>query len=251
MLIPSCNGREAVEALMNRTFDLVFMDCQMPEMDGFAATASIRSREKDLGLPRVPIVALTAHAIAGDRERCLAQDMDDYLSKPFRQTQLITVVRRWVPQSRSSPSNKPDSIGQAASVVAAASESTDCLDEPTLHGIRALRRPGRPDIYVDLLSRYLRFFEAIYRGYEAAHRCAERRRVVPNCTFPQIKQRDVRCQNIGGANQKARDHSLFGGFVVGTGCFRRGRKGISSSEAIDRRLVGERSRLSHCKSLGQ
>jgi CheY-like chemotaxis protein/HPt (histidine-containing phosphotransfer) domain-containing protein len=151
----ACNGREAVEAVMNRTFDLVFIDCQMPEMDGFAATAAIRIREKDLGLPRVPIIALTAHAIAGDRERCLAQDMDDYLSKPFRQTQLITVVRRWVSQSRSSPSNKPDSFGQAASVVAAASESTDCLDEPTLHGIRALRRPGRPDIYVDLLSRYL------------------------------------------------------------------------------------------------
>jgi CheY-like chemotaxis protein len=150
-----CNGREAVEAMMNRTFDLVFMDCQMPEMDGFAATAAIRIREKDLGLPRVPIVALTAHAIAGDRERCLAQDMDDYLSKPFRQPQLITVVRRWVPQSRLSPSNKLESIGQAASIVAAVSESTDCLDEQTLQGIRALRRPGRPDIYVDLLSRYL------------------------------------------------------------------------------------------------
>lgn len=150
-----CNGREAVEAMMNGTFDLVFMDCQMPEMDGFAATAAIRIREKDLGLPRVPIIALTAHAIAGDRERCLAQDMDDYLSKPFRQQQLIAVVRRWVPQSRSSPSNKPDSIGQAASVVAAVNESADCLDEPTLQGIRALRRPGRPDIYVDLLSRYL------------------------------------------------------------------------------------------------
>jgi CheY-like chemotaxis protein/HPt (histidine-containing phosphotransfer) domain-containing protein len=150
-----CNGREAVEATKSRTFDLVFMDCQMPEMDGFAATAAIRIREKDLRLRRVPIVALTAHAIAGDRERCLAQDMDDYLSKPFRQPQLIAMVRRWVPQSRSSPSNKPDSIKQAASVVAAVSESSDCLDEPTLQGLRALRRPGRPDIYVDLLSRYL------------------------------------------------------------------------------------------------
>lgn len=150
-----CNGREAVEAMMDRTFDLVFMDCQMPEMDGFAATTAIRTREKDLELPRVPIVALTAHAIAGDRERCLAQDMDDYLSKPFRQPQLITVVRRWVSQSRLRPSNKHDSIGQAASGFAAVSESTDCLDERTLQGIRALRRPGRPDVYVDLLSRYL------------------------------------------------------------------------------------------------
>ncbi|MGZ9132274.1 MAG: response regulator [Nitrospira sp.] len=172
----ACNGREAVEAMMKRTFNLVFMDCQMPDMDGFAATAAIRIREKDLGLPRVPIVALTAHAIAGDRERCLAQDMDDYLSKPFRQHQLIAVVRRWVPQSRSSPSNKPDSIGPAASVVAAVSESVDCLDERTLQGIRALRRPGRPDIYVDLLSRYLdssrQSIEAM-RQHVAAQNAAE------------------------------------------------------------------------------
>ncbi|MGC4099532.1 MAG: response regulator [Nitrospira sp.] len=171
-----CNGREAVEAMMDRTFDLVFMDCQMPEMDGFAATAAIRTREKDLGLPRVPIVALTAHAIAGDRESCLAQDMDDYLSKPFRQPQLISVVSRWVSQGRLSPSNKQDSTGQVASVFAAVSESTDCLDERILQGIRALRRPGRPDVYVNLLSQYLdssrQSFEAM-RQHIAAQNAAE------------------------------------------------------------------------------
>jgi len=150
-----CNGREAVEAAANHTFDLVFMDCQMPEMDGFAATAAIRAREKELKLPRVPIVALTAHAIAGDRERCLAQDMDDYLSKPFRQPQILAVVQQWTSQDRSSLVHKPDTANRVASVAAALSESGDCLDERTLRGLRDLRRPGRPDIYVDMLSRYL------------------------------------------------------------------------------------------------
>jgi CheY-like chemotaxis protein/HPt (histidine-containing phosphotransfer) domain-containing protein len=150
-----CNGREAVEATVNRTFDLVFMDCQMPEMDGFAATAAIRSRERDLGLPRMPIVALTAHAIAGDRERCLAQGMDDYLSKPFRQPQLVAVVQRWIAQSGTSPTSEPEVATQTAPVAPILSESADCLDERILRDLRSLRRPGRPDIYVDMLTRYL------------------------------------------------------------------------------------------------
>lgn len=170
-----CNGREAVDAIAASTFDLVFMDCQMPEMDGFAATAAIRARERDLKLPRVPIVALTAHAITGDRERCLAQDMDDYLSKPFRQSQLIAVVQRWVSQSGSPPSNEPGSTSQTASV-APAHRSPDCLDQRILHDLRALRRPGRPDIYVDLLSRYLdssrQSIEAL-RQHIAAQNAAE------------------------------------------------------------------------------
>ena len=150
-----CNGREAVDAIAARMFDLVFMDCQMPEMDGFAATAAIRARERNLKLPRIPIVALTAHAIAGDRERCLAQGMEDYLSKPFRQSQLIAVVRRWVSEGRSSSTNKPDTTNHATPIVAALSQSVDCLDERILRNLRDLRRPGRPDIYVDMLSRYL------------------------------------------------------------------------------------------------
>lgn len=147
-----CNGREAVDALVTRTYQVVFMDCQMPVMDGFTATAAIRARERDLKLPRVPIVALTAHAIAGDRERCLAHEMDDYLSKPFRQAQLLAVVRRWVVDDRTAPTTQPASNSSA---VPAVSETVDCLDERTLQDLRGLRRPGRPDAYVKILTRYL------------------------------------------------------------------------------------------------
>jgi len=90
----AANGLEAVSALRRITYDLVFMDCQMPEMDGFGATRSIRAGEA--GTPRhIPIVALTANAMHGDREQCLAAGMDDYIAKPVTKQALAAALERW------------------------------------------------------------------------------------------------------------------------------------------------------------
>ena len=85
------NGREAVAAVAKGGFDLVLMDVQMPEMDGLQATAAIRKAEEKTGA-HVPIVALTAHAMKGDREACLAAGTDEYLSKPVNATELFTLI---------------------------------------------------------------------------------------------------------------------------------------------------------------
>lgn len=99
------HGRDALNALEEGSFDAVLMDCQMPEMDGFEATAAIRLREASLGSDRrLPIIALTAGAVEGDRDKCLASGMDDYLSKPFSLEQLESTLRRWLP---SVPSMEP------------------------------------------------------------------------------------------------------------------------------------------------
>ncbi len=89
-------GGAAVKALRNNSYHLVFMDCQMPGMDGYDATRAIRERESAEEEDRIPIVALTAHALKEDRQRCLAAGMDDYLSKPFQKKDLAAVLQRWV-----------------------------------------------------------------------------------------------------------------------------------------------------------
>jgi CheY-like chemotaxis protein len=86
------DGVEAVEAHRANPYDLILMDCQMPTMDGFEASRLIRHLEQKQPV----IVAVTANALVGERERCLSAGMDDYLSKPFQAEQLVAVVRRWL-----------------------------------------------------------------------------------------------------------------------------------------------------------
>ena len=125
----AADGREAVEAIARRRYDLVVMDCQMPEVDGFDATREVRRRE-GVG-PRVPIVALTANALRGDRERCLAAGMDDYLAKPTDLVSLGQVVDR---HARSSTDGRP---------VEPASEGRAKLVDPqALSSLKALERDG-------------------------------------------------------------------------------------------------------------
>jgi PAS domain S-box-containing protein len=95
------NGREALKTLESERFDIVLMDVQMPVMDGFEATRAIRQAES-CAVRRLPIVAMTAHAMSGDRERCLAAGMDDYVSKPIQAADLLRVIRLLVPPTAAS-----------------------------------------------------------------------------------------------------------------------------------------------------
>jgi CheY-like chemotaxis protein len=93
------NGREALAAVEKETFDMILMDVQMPEMDGLEATAAIRRREQGTGVHQ-PILAMTAHAMKGDEEQCLAAGMDGYITKPVRSEELFRMIDRYVPRER-------------------------------------------------------------------------------------------------------------------------------------------------------
>lgn len=90
------DGHEALEAHKAKPYDLILMDCQMPTMDGFEASRQIRS----LNQHQPVIVAVTANALVGERERCLSAGMDDYLSKPFQAEQLVAIVKKWMASKR-------------------------------------------------------------------------------------------------------------------------------------------------------
>jgi PAS domain S-box-containing protein len=98
------NGQVALDQLKREAYDLILMDCQMPVMDGYEATRTLRAREMAEGRPsRLPVVALTAHAVSGEREKCLAAGMDDYLSKPIARNELTAALSRWLANNVSLP----------------------------------------------------------------------------------------------------------------------------------------------------
>lgn len=111
------DGKEAVEQMDQTVFDVVLMDCQMPIMDGYTATRTRRAKESAQGLPRMTIIAMTANAMAGDREKCLSAGMDDYMSKPLNRALLEQTLRKWLSPNAVSPSMEKSASDLITSVV--------------------------------------------------------------------------------------------------------------------------------------
>ncbi len=152
------NGREALAALRDGAFDLVFMDCQMPEMDGFEAVRRIRASTA-AGYatgPDVPIVALTANALAGDAERCLQAGFNAYLGKPVRREQLDAAIVRWVASDERVQSVEADAPADATSPHSATQESQPgpTIDASVIEQIRNMERRGATRLLERLVSTY-------------------------------------------------------------------------------------------------
>ncbi|WIG56803.1 MAG: hypothetical protein OJF61_002591 [Rhodanobacteraceae bacterium] len=170
------NGEIALEKIRGKAYAMVLMDCQMPVLDGYSATRRLREIENEQGKPRMPVIAMTAHAMSGDRERCLQAGMDDYLSKPLDRQLLEQTLARWMQQS-------PHAIAVAAApAVAAARAPTpsptqqttplpmisppppDTLDTATLVDLEDIMG----DELVTLVDAYLRDGETRMRNLQEA-----------------------------------------------------------------------------------
>jgi HPt (histidine-containing phosphotransfer) domain-containing protein len=137
----------------------------MPEMDGFEATAEIRKREAKTGL-RTPIVALTASAIEGDREKCLAAGMDDYVPKPFTAYQMRSALAAWLkPAAASGAHGKHDHLTVVESSAAPA-PPIEPIDEAVLDSLAQLQREGRPDIVSRVITLFLESAPALLRDLQ-------------------------------------------------------------------------------------
>jgi len=174
------NGQEAVDAVAEKSYNLIFMDCQMPVMDGYQATAAIRRREEKEGLKdHIPIIALTANALEGDREKCLSAGMDDYLSKPFKQDDIAAILARWSQQKHSefaddeatSEINNP-TAGTMDFPEEQLSEEKEVhsssVDQRVLSALRELQVEGKPDILKRIIQAYLSSSEPLIAEQQEA-----------------------------------------------------------------------------------
>jgi signal transduction histidine kinase/DNA-binding NarL/FixJ family response regulator/HPt (histidine-containing phosphotransfer) domain-containing protein len=165
-------GAEALKVLSHASYDLVLMDCQMPEMDGFEATRIIREREQaadapSAAKPHTIIIALTANALGGDRKQCLDAGMDDYLSKPVTKRQLRNMLAKWLEKSGDVPASggalalplppparEPASVETAGTSPSPASAISPVIETGYLDGIRSLQQPGSPDLLGEIIDTY-------------------------------------------------------------------------------------------------
>jgi two-component system sensor histidine kinase/response regulator len=156
------NGQEALARITTEHFDLVLMDCQMPELDGFEASRRVRALETG-GTRRVPIIALTANALQGDRERCLEAGMDDYLAKPFTRATLRAAMQRWLPGVEATQ-DLPRSISET-------SERESEFDLSSLDEVRSLDASG--SLVAKVASLFFREGRRLIREIGAAQQNAD------------------------------------------------------------------------------
>jgi CheY-like chemotaxis protein/HPt (histidine-containing phosphotransfer) domain-containing protein len=139
------NGKEAIDAVKRKEYNVILMDCQMPEMDGFEATAEIRRREGELA--HSIIIAVTAHALEGDRKKCLAAGMDDYLSKPVKIEVLRQMLEHWTVSVEERDDIDPDGLD--------ASSIDEVVDLSVLNAHRDLQQRGQPDLVTKLINLFV------------------------------------------------------------------------------------------------
>jgi PAS domain S-box-containing protein len=177
------NGEAAVEVFQRDSYDLVLMDLQMPRKDGYGAASDIRGLESSRNSTnRIPIVALTANAMQGERERCIAAGMDDYLCKPFTPDQLRAVLEKWLVKERKESAINADTSDEHRDPISrhlrATIESAAQLDQSVLENIRMIERKGSEGLLRKLIQVYLEESQRLFGQIEAAAVAADSKKLM-------------------------------------------------------------------------
>ena len=176
-VVTAVNGSCAVKLFADEAFDLILMDCEMPVMDGFEATKAIRTMEagrRGAGepAPRVPIIALTAHALAEIREKCLRSGMDDFLVKPFDELQIGDTLRRWIPTRERAPSEKPASA--AKEVNASSKNAQPVIDLAAIARIRAIQGKDKTSLFERVVAQFAETAPSLAATLRGQYRSGDR-----------------------------------------------------------------------------
>ncbi len=163
------NGQMVLDALAQKAYSLILMDCQMPKVDGYEASRRIRQREASNGGSRIPIVALTAHAMGGDRELCLSAGMDDYLSKPFNSKQLAAVLDRWLGHAKSSVIEAGTPRDQISGDITSEIKRSESCPLSIIDVNSAMERlEGNESLFFTLVADLLEMYQNEFPGIRAA-----------------------------------------------------------------------------------
>ncbi len=167
--LTATDGRAAIEVIRRSTFDIVLMDCQMPELDGLSATRQIRARELAEGSLPLPIVAVTANAFAEDRANCLAAGMNDYISKPFTEDQLRAVLVKWAPKAVAVTQEGAMAVTPSTVMRSASDADLSCLDLTTIERLQKTS----PNLLARLVETYCNYAVPAVDALQAAVRVAD------------------------------------------------------------------------------
>jgi len=183
----AANGKETIEMLALLPYDVVFMDCEMPEMDGYEATAEIRQTHAGRHLP---IIAMTAKAIQGDRERCLQAGMDDYISKPVRLEDLEKALERWIPKGQSVVQPEPKQVPRFTQAEPEAS-ALDPAASGRLRSLVAADPTVLDEIYQSFLTSAVEYLGALRKAAQVGD---------PDALAKAAHALKGACGNIGASN---------------------------------------------------
>jgi two-component system, sensor histidine kinase and response regulator len=238
------NGREAVEAFSNIPYGAVLMDVQMPEMDGYEATAEIRRREGSG--PHTPIIAMTADAMQGDRERALAAGMDDYIAKPVEHEELEAMLERWIPQPEQEP------LEQRSDGAPGANEAAPALDLSVLESRRGPQRDGEPDKLARIVGLFI--YDVPIR-LDEMRQAVERRGPKGGGDSPHAQRRLRLYGGSSNGEDLRRDPGprRLRGTVARPRAVRRARSGVQTHPprpgSRDKKLTGDSRRLERAEML--